>query len=167
MHARTEQSRDAGEIERLLDAAFGGPAESGLVAALRDHEVPLISLVAVDNGQVVGHILFSPVALDDHPDLRLMALAPMAVLPDRQRQGIGSLLVRSGLERCRESGIGAVIVLGHPEYYPRFGFRPASRFGINCAYAVPDEAFMALELDAGYLAEAAGTIRYHECFDAA
>jgi putative acetyltransferase len=93
-----------------------------------------------------------------------MGLAPMAVLPARQRQGIGSALVRDGLGRCRELGYEAVVVLGHPGYYPRFGFVPASRFGIGCEYDVPAEVFMALELVPGALRGKPGTIRYHPAF---
>lgn len=80
-----------------------------------------------------------------------MGLAPMAVAPERQRQGIGSALVRAGLDRCKEPGFGAIVVLGHPEYYPRFGFSIAKRFDIGCEYEVPDEVFMVMELQPGYL----------------
>lgn len=93
-----------------------------------------------------------------------MGLAPMAVMPAAQRRGIGSALIRSGLERCAQLGYSAVVVLGHPEYYPRFGFVPASRFGIGCEYEVPDEVFMALELEPGALTGMSGTIRYHPAF---
>ena len=93
-----------------------------------------------------------------------MGLAPMAVLPARQRGGIGSALVRAGLDACRQLGCTAVVVLGHPAYYPRFGFQPASRFALGCEYDVPDEAFMALEVEPGSLVGKAGTIRYHRAF---
>ena len=121
-------------------------------------------LIADDDDAIVGHILFSPVTLTAHPGLRIMGLAPMAVVPARQRQGIGSALIREGLEHCRRLGFGAVIVLGHAEYYPRFGFTPASRFGLGCEYDVPDEVFMALELYEGILQGKSGTIRYHPAF---
>ena len=94
-----------------------------------------------------------------------LGLAPMAVAPEYQQQGIGSALVRSGLEHCRAAGYKAVIVLGHPRYYPRFGFVPASHFNIRSQYDAPDEAFMALELEPGALGEIGGVVKYHPLFD--
>jgi putative acetyltransferase len=116
-------------------------------------------LVAEEDREIVGHIMFSPVSLSGHADL-----PPMAVVPSRQRQGIGTALVREGIEQCRANGDDAVIVLGHAEYYPRFGFLPASGWGILSEYDVPDEVFMALELVEGCLAGRSGTIRYHRAF---
>jgi putative acetyltransferase len=113
----------------------------------------------------VGHILFSPAFLDRRPGVRIMALGPMSVLPDCQRAGIGAALVRAGLEACRQQGAQAVVVLGHPPFYPRFGFAPASKYGIHCEYDVPDEVFMALELEANALGGPGGTLRYHETFE--
>ena len=98
--------------------------------------------------------------------MRAMALAPMAVVPERQRAGIGSELVRDGLARCRLRGVEAVFVVGHPAYYPRFGFSRASDFGITCEFEVPDEAFMALELAPGSLRGRTGQVFYHEAFRA-
>lgn len=160
---RDEEPRDWPAVHSVHAAAFGTSAEADLVAALRADADPVVSLVAEHDGAVVGHIMFSPVTLPGH-DLKIMGLAPVAVAPSRQRQGIGSALVRAGLERCRALGYGAVVVLGHPEYYPRFGFVPSVRFGIRSAYDVPDDVFMALELRAGYLQGAAGVIRYHDAF---
>lgn len=94
-----------------------------------------------------------------------MGLAPMAVAPDHQRKGVGSALVRSGLARCKELDFSAVVVLGHPEYYPRFGFTPAVQFGIGCEFAAPPEAFMIVELETGCLHGKSGMIRYHSAFD--
>ena len=159
-----ELPTDAGAVRAVNQAAFETNTEADLVDLLREQASPLISLVAEDAGSIVGHILFSPATLVAHTDLEIMGLAPMAVLPARQRQGIGSALARAGLDACRHIGSGAVIVLGHPDYYPRFGFLPASRFGIGCEYDVPDEAFMALELLPGALAGKSGTIRYHPAF---
>jgi len=106
----------------------------------------------------------SPVMLAGHGGLALMGLAPMAVVPARQRQGIGSALVRGGLDRCRQCACDAIVVLGHPEYYPRFGFAPASAFGLTSEYDVPDEVFMVLELKQGVLRGKSGVIRYHAAF---
>jgi putative acetyltransferase len=147
--------------------AFETSTEAHLVDALRGQAQPIVSLVADDGGAIVGHIMFSPVTQLAHPELKIMGLAPMAVMPARQRQGIGSALVHQGLERCRQLGFGAVIVLGHAEYYPRFGFTPASRFGLGSEYDVPDEVFLVLELDQGILQGKPGMIRYHPAFASA
>ena len=164
MQIRPEQAADIAAIHAVNRAAFDSDTEADLVDALREHADPIISLVADDGGSIVGHILFSPVTLSGHADLKIMGLAPMAVRPAEQRRGIGSALVGAGLERCKQLGSGAVVVLGHPGYYPRFDFVPASRFGLACEYDVPDEAFMALELELGILRGASGTIRYHAAF---
>jgi putative acetyltransferase len=164
MTIRTETAGDAPAIHAVNAAAFGQNAEADLVDALREQADPIISLVADDDGAVVGHILFSPVTLSNHADLRIMGLAPMAVLPSHQRRGIGSALVRAGLERCAQIGGVAVVVLGHADFYPRFGFVPASRFTIACTYDVPDDVFMAIELTPGALAGRSGTVRYHQAF---
>ena len=123
-----------------------------------------LSLVAVEDGNVVGNIVFTPVTLDSFDELRVMGLAPMAVTPSRQNCGIGSRLVEAGLDNCRAQGVGAVIVLGHAEYYPRFGFQPASQWGIRSEYDVPDDVFMLIELVPDYLKSHHGTIRYHPAF---
>lgn len=151
-------------IRAVHEAAFDTPAEADLVEALAEQAEPVVSLVAEDGGSVVGHILFSPVSLSGHEELELMGLAPMAVVPDRQRHGIGSELVRAGLVECKRLEVGAVVVLGHPEYYPRFGFVPSTRFDIRSEYDVPEEVFMVLELERGYLDGRTGTIRYHPAF---
>jgi putative acetyltransferase len=164
MLIRPEMDKDHDAVYAVNAAAFPTPAEAKLVNALREQAAPLVSLVAEDESGVVGHILFSPVTLSSRPDLPIMGLAPMAVSPAQQNRGVGSALVRSGLEACRELGALAVVVLGHADYYPRFGFVPSSRFGIDSEYDVPDEVFMALELQPGALAESAGRIRFHACF---
>ena len=94
-----------------------------------------------------------------------MGLAPMAVLPEHQNKGIGSALVRAGLEQCRNLGFAAVIVLGHPEFYPRFGFKPACRFNIDSQYGVPQEVFMVIELEPSALSGVTGRAEYHEAFN--
>lgn len=145
-------------------AAFDTSAEADLVDALRGKVEPLVSLVAEVSGSVVGHILFSPVKLADHGGRLLMGLGPMGVMPEHQRHGIGAALVREGLRRCKELGCDAVVVLGHPAYYPRFGFVPASRFGISSEYAVPDDVFMLIELRPDALRGVSGKVSYDEAF---
>jgi len=161
---RAEQKHDRAAVHAVHVAAFPTDAEADLVDRLRSDAAPIVSLVAVHGGVVAGHLLFSPVTIDRAPKLPVMGLAPMAVLPDRQREGLGSALVHAGLDCCRERGARAVVVLGHPDYYPRFGFVPASRLGLRCVYDAPDEAFLALELAPGALAAAAGTAHYHSAF---
>jgi len=164
VNVREENPADRAAVHAVNAAAFDTTAEADLVDALRAKARPLVSLVAEEGGAVIGHILFSPVSLDEDPAPGIMGLAPMAVVPGRQRTGVGSVLVRAGLERCRKLGFGAVVVLGHPAYYPRFGFQPAARFGIRCEYDAPEEAFMLLELQPGFLQGATGTIHIHEAF---
>ena len=164
MRIRREESQDVPQIRTINVAAFGTDAEANIVNTLRSEAADVISLVAEDDGQVVGHIMFSPVHVVGAPDLRAIALAPMAVIPQRQRRGIGSALVTAGLEECRRSGAHAVFVVGHPSYYPRFGFAPASGFGFRCEFDVTDEAFMAAELLPRALSGRAGTVYFHEAF---
>jgi putative acetyltransferase len=164
MHIRSERLTDIPGIRAVNLAAFETSTEADLVDALRRQADPIVSLVAEDGGAIVGHILFSPVTLTAHPELRIIGLAPMAVVPARQRQGIGSALVHEGLRRCRSLVFSVVVVLGHAEYYPRFGFTPASHFGLGCEYDVPEEVFMVLELERDALKGKSGTIRYHPAF---
>jgi putative acetyltransferase len=164
MLIRREQLTDRAAVRAVNVAAFETATEADLVDALRTQAQPLVSLVAEQEGEVVGHILFSPVTLVGHAGLRLAGLAPMAVKPAYQRKGVGSALVLAGLGRCKQEGFVAVVVLGHAHYYPRFGFAPATRFGIRSEYDVPDDVFMALELQAGVLAGKTGLIKYHDAF---
>ena len=161
---RPEQPGDRAFVRAVNLSAFDTRAEADLVDALREQANPVVSLVAEEGSHVVGHIMFSPVALAGHPELRIMGLAPMAVVPAHQREGIGSALVRAGLERCGELGFGAVVVLGHPAYYPRFGFRPSTTYGVRSEYEAPADAFMLIELQPGYMHGASGTVRFHEAF---
>jgi putative acetyltransferase len=163
---RSEQSADLAAIHRVNELAFGQPAEANVVDALRHKGKTVVSLVALEDDKVVGHILFSPVTIEA-PDriVNIVGLAPMAVLPAYQKSGIGSALVKAGLEECQKAGHSAVVVLGHPEYYPRFGFVPASRFGLKSEYVVPDEVFMAMELQAGALSGCRGVAKYQPEFN--
>ncbi len=164
MIIREERQVDREGIRAVHLAAFETGTEADLVDALRLQAAPLISLVAVDEANIVGHILFSPARLATEPELILMGLAPMAVMPSKQRQGVGSTLVREGLERCRRLNAAAVVVLGHPSYYPRFGFVPAVHLSLRSEYDVPDEVFMVRELRDGALSGLSGTIQYHPVF---
>ncbi|MBE9557019.1 MAG: N-acetyltransferase [Proteobacteria bacterium] len=147
MLIRHETPADILAIRAVNKAAFGTGAEAALVDALRENGKFTLSLVACLEGEVVGHILFTDIEMEPGgAEARILGLAPMAVLPAWQGKGIGSALVRRGLEDCQELGYRGVVVLGHPAFYPRFGFTPASRHGISCVYEVPDEVFMAVAL---------------------
>jgi putative acetyltransferase len=164
LRIRDEEENDRPAVREIVAAEFDTGGEADLIDDLRAGADPLVSLVAEEGGAVVGHVMLSPVSLVEHPEAKLMGLAPLAVLYDRQGQGVGSALVRAGLDQCRKLHVAAVVALGHSEYYSRFGFVPASRFGLKCEYPVPDNAFMALELEPGALAEKSGTVRYHAAF---
>jgi putative acetyltransferase len=164
MLIRAEEQRDWVAAHAVNVSAFGRSAEASLVDALRDQVQTIVSLIAEDNGAIVGHIMFTPVCLSGHSALKIMGLAPLAVAPEHQRKGVGSALVRAGLEQCTRLGFGAVVVLGHPDYYHRFGFSSSAPFGIGCEYPVAEGAFMVTELQAGFLGGASGTIKYHTAF---
>jgi putative acetyltransferase len=165
MSIRVEAESDRGGVRAVNLAAFDSPAEADLVEALRQQAQPFVSLVAEQDGVVVGHVMFSPVSLSNNTDLKVMGLGPMAVAPANQKGGIGSALVRAGLAECKNRGFVAVVVLGHPKYYPRFGFSPASQFEIYSEYDVPDDVFMAMELQPKALSEGSGVVRYHTAFN--
>jgi putative acetyltransferase len=162
---RPEGPADGSAVWQVISAAFEGPAEADLVAALRQHP-DCFSLVAVLAGEVVGHIFFSPVTFTNAPaPSRALGLGPVAVDPAQQGRGIGALLIRTGLEECRSRNVDLVVLLGHPSYYPRFGFVPAVEFGIQYSAPVPDEAFMVLELRPGALQDYHGIVHYLPKFD--
>ena len=164
MQIRPERASDIPAIREVNRAAFDSTLEPNLVDALRSDAADVISLVAVDDSEIVGHIMFSPVRVAGAEGLRAMGLAPMAVSPDRQRSGIGSALVRAGLAECASRGVEAVFVVGHPEYYPRFGFTRASTAGVSCEFEVADDAFMVVELVPGSVGGRTGTLHFHEAF---
>lgn len=162
---RPEKEADFDTVRQVNTLAFGGAAEATLVDALRKSAELCISLVAVDDNQIVGHILFSEVTIESGDSASpALGLAPMAVLPEYQRQGLGSELVRAGLRECQRIGANVVVVLGHPEYYPRFGFVPASQKGLTSEYPVPDELFMVIELEPGALKGRRGLVKYRPEF---
>jgi putative acetyltransferase len=161
---RPEAAEDEAAIREVNEAAFGGPEEASLVDRLRSACGGYASFVAVDEGAVVGHILFTPITLAGATPGG-MGLAPMAVPPARQGQGIGSQMVEYGIARLRGAGCPFVVVLGHPEYYPRFGFDKASRWSMKSPWdGVPDEAFMLLPLDVDALPSGGGVVRYRPEF---
>jgi putative acetyltransferase len=157
---REEYAADQDAIRDVLTSAFPTDAEARLVDLLRQQHKASIALVAVADNRLVGHIFFSPVTVTNVPQgFRGVGLAPVAVHRDFQNRGIGSKLIREGLERCTQGGYAAVVVLGHPNYYPRFGFRTASAYGLVNEYGVGD-GFMVLGLKDGILDKINGLVRY-------
>ena len=164
---RREEPCDHSAIRNLNEVAFDNGPEAAVVDKLRASCGNYVSFVAVDQGAVVGHILFTPATIDNS-DLIGMGLAPMAVLPSHQRKGIGSQLVQHGIGHFRQIGCPFIIVLGHPEYYPRFGFELASHYKLHSQWeGVPDEAFMSLVFDKAALPKTGGIARYRGEFDEA
>jgi putative acetyltransferase len=158
---REEQPADAAPIHRVIAAAFKSRTEADLVDRLRAQGKFAVSLVAVQRGAVVGHVLLTDVAVSGNGLVpRGAGLAPLAVRPTFQRRGIGATLMRAALERAARAGYGFVCLLGDPSYYGRFGFRTAATFGLACQFDAPAEAFMAVELAPGALAGVSGTVRY-------
>jgi len=163
---RPEEPEDFLSVFDINSRAFETQAEAELVEKLRSRASPVISLVAVQNQVVTGHILFTPVTVESSgPPRAAMGLGPMAVDPDHQNRGIGSALVREGLRACSEIGRSIVFVVGHPDYYPRFGFRPAPPLGLHYKQPEFDPALMVVELEPGVLAGRTGTVRYLPEFD--
>jgi predicted N-acetyltransferase YhbS len=161
---RPEAPEDFAAIREIHLSAFApSQVEADLVEALRASHahVPELCLAALDDGVVVGHIAFSRGRVDGGPEV--LALAPMAVAPERQREGAGGSLIREALRRAAETGFGLVVVVGHPAYYPRFGFEPAEPLGLRAPFAIAPEAWMVHRLPA-YEAETRGTVVYPEAF---
>jgi len=157
---RAERSDDVDAVRDVNARAFRSSVEPRLVDRLRAANKAVVSLVALHGDRIVGHILFSPVTLANAPEsLRGVGLAPMSVLPAYQNQGIGSRLVRAGLAACQQARFDFVVVLGHVDYYPRFGFAPAKGYGLENEYGA-FEAFMALELRKGALEGISGLVRF-------
>jgi putative acetyltransferase len=162
---RGERPEDFSAIHYINTAAFGRPNEADLVDALRQNNALTISLVAVQDGRLVGYVALSPVTITSSTaTIEALGLAPMAVLPAYQRRGIGSQLVEGGLNACHQTPYGLVVVLGHPHYYPRFGFAPAKPMGIVWEHDAPEEAFMVKEIQEGVLAQTRGVVKYRPEF---
>jgi putative acetyltransferase len=156
---RTEQQA----IRSVNESAFGGNEEADLVDRLRAEGHTLISLVAGLHSHIVGHVLFSRMWIETQDTvLSAVALAPVAVLPEHQRRGIGQRLIQHGLDLLRERGEAVVIVVGHPDYYPRFGFSSEKAKVLESPF--PGDAFMALELTPGALREVRGRVEYPDAF---
>ncbi|MBK8502660.1 MAG: N-acetyltransferase [Saprospiraceae bacterium] len=159
---------DDHQISIVLREAFGSPGEAQLVEKLQlcDCFIPELSLVAVRNNQIVGYLLLTTIRINPNQgdSVQSLALAPMAVLPAYQQKGIGSALVNAALIKAIALGYRSIIVLGHANYYSRFGFRPASQWKIRSPFPAPDEAFMAIELADGSLKKVAGIVEYSAPF---
>jgi putative acetyltransferase len=167
---RAEEAGDVPGIGRLVTLAFGQDDEARLVDAIRQEEGfdPRLSLVASEDGALTGHVLLSPILIrSGSGNVPALSLAPVSVLPERQGEGIGSRLTERALETARELGHRIVVVIGHPSYYPRFGFTPAREKGLEVSWPVPDEAFMVMELAAGALEGIEGEVVFPPAFDAA
>ncbi len=163
-----ETTKDITSIRQVVTAAFGQTSEAELIEVIRQSPnfIPELSIVAVENGDVLGHILFSAIAIKTEQEaMPALALAPLAVTPMRQHQGIGSQLVDMGLSKCRELGHRIVVIVGNPLYYERFGFQKASQFGLHSSLPFPDEVFMVLELQPGVLSNIRGTVQYPAYFE--
>jgi putative acetyltransferase len=162
---RKERPEDVSAIRQVNIQSFGRTMEADIVDKLRRDCKDLLSLVAVKEKEIVGHVAFNPVIVEgEYGTVRGMGLAPMAVLPRCQLQGIGSKLIRTGIARLRSRRCPFVIVLGHPQYYPRFGFEPASHCGIRSEWQVSDEAFMILVLDESEMRGTSGVAKYRPEF---
>ena len=169
LEIRQENKDDIKEIYEINTLAFGQENEAKLVDLLRDSDtfVPELSLVATIDNKIVGHILFTKIKIadDKQNEFDSLALAPMAVKPDIQKNGIGGQLIRAGLDKARELNFKSVIVLGHEHYYPKFGFVPTNKWNINSPFEVPTNVFMGLELMEGGLKNVSGTVKYPKEFD--
>jgi putative acetyltransferase len=169
INIRNEEAKDIAQVREVLCAAFPTDVESRLVDALRANGKAIISLVAAQNEQVLGHIMFSPVAITPSnavtppggatppSEAKGIGLAPVVVHPDVQSQGVGSGLIREGLRLCKELGYDYCVVLGDPNYYQRFGFEKASQFGMQNEYGA-DDAFMLIRFSKGDMVQ--GLVKY-------
>jgi predicted N-acetyltransferase YhbS len=167
IHIRKETKDDYKAIDEVNQLAFGQEFESQLVRKIRNGQnfIEELSLVALDETDIVGHILLSKIKIQGEREYETLALAPMAVKPEYQKKGTGKKLIRAGLKKAKDLGFGSVIVLGHSDYYSQFGFQKASQWNIECSFDVPDEAFMAIQLIPGDLEDKGGTVIYPKEFE--
>jgi putative acetyltransferase len=162
---REEIEQDVPSVRQVEVAAFDRAGEADLVDKLRWRGVVTLSLVALDQEKIVGHVLFSPGYVSSGSvNLACVGMGPVAVLPEYQRQGIGTLLIEAGLMKCFAGGAKAVFVLGNPAYYSRFGFVRSDRYGIRCEFDAPPQAFMLKEADKGVLSGWSGVMHYQPEF---
>ena len=162
---RIESASDAKAVRSVIESAFGRQTEADLAEELRGSP-GVFSLVATQAADVVGHVMFSPVVIHALKDRGTgLGLAPLSVRPDWQRRGVGTALVLAGLEEARRLGVAVVVVLGHPGYYPRFGFVPAASHGLTCKWSGDGSSFMVLEFKADALGGNGGTVEYAAAFD--
>jgi putative acetyltransferase len=169
---RQERQADLADIFEINKLAFGQESEAKLVDALRNNPtafIPELSIVATVNNKIVGHILFTKINIKDEQgnNCESLGLAPMAVRPELQKNGIGGKLIRKGLEVAKGLGFKSVIVLGHEHYYPKFGFEPAEKWNVKSTFDVPSNVFMAIELAEGALKNMSGTVIYPKEFETA
>ena len=169
MIVRQEKPEDINDIHVLNESAFGQPQEAGIIDKLRRNCEGCFSLVAIEDEKIVGHIFFSPAVIEgENGMIAGMGLAPMAVLPEMQRKGIGTQLVKKGIEHLNKTECPFIIVLGHPEFYPRFGFKRASLYGIKSQWqGIPDEAFMILWQNKPDVNPVSAVARYRDEFNVA
>lgn len=161
---REENESDYTAIKNVNDKAFNQPQEGIVIGKIRNSGSPFISLVAEIDKKIVGHVFFSPAEIENNGEkITGMGLAPVAVLPGYQKQGIGKMLINEGIHLIKKQSIPFIIVLGHEHYYPKFGFETASKYGIKCQWqGIPDEAFMILLLDKAKMKNVHGIARYLE-----
>ncbi len=169
MIIRTETNRDFGAVFQLNYNAFGNREdESRLIERIRASEqyIPELSIVAEIDREIVGHIMLSKATVRERDkETDVIVLAPIAVKPSFQKQGIGSQLIEEGIRRCKALGYGLVLLIGHPGYYPRLGFQPARQHGLELTqFDVPDEVFMVVEVMDGKLQEISGELLYPAAF---
>ena len=165
---RKEEVRDFIDVSNVIEEAFRDAEhtdhnEHNLVRKLRTSSAfnPELSIVALDGEKIIGHILFTEIKIGEDTSL---ALAPLAVLPEYQGKGIGRVLIEEGHKKAKEEGYKSVIVLGHPEYYPKFGYKPATNWGVKAPFDVPNESFMAIELVKEGLVGVSGIVEYAKEF---
>ncbi|MDD2665591.1 MAG: N-acetyltransferase [Methanocellales archaeon] len=163
---RKGEEKDYKKVYEVNCLAFQQENESKLIEKIRKGKnfIPELSLVAEIEDEIMGHILFSRINIFGDSVFDSLALAPMAVSPEFQKKGIGSNLIKKGIEKAKELGFDSIIVLGHKEYYPKFGFQRASKWNIKCPFEAPDEAFMAIELTERAFEGKAGTVKYPDEF---